>query len=72
MLKVAGPLRQRYPECKATSKVFNSPRLKMALYGYNMSTTTKVMYYVQGFLEVPNETGNVMIPMGLILLPPKP
>jgi hypothetical protein len=31
----------------------------------------KVMYYVRGFLGVPNETGNVITPTGLILLPPK-
>jgi hypothetical protein len=37
-----------------------------------MSTTSKVMYYVQGFDGVPNETGNVMILTALILLLLKP
>jgi hypothetical protein len=31
MPKVAGTLRQRYPECRAASKVFNRPRLNIAL-----------------------------------------
>jgi hypothetical protein len=30
------------------------------------------MYYVRGFCVAPNETGNVMISMGSILLPLKP
>jgi hypothetical protein len=68
MPKVPGTLRQRYSECRAALKVFNSPRLKMALYGYIMSITSKVMYYVRGFCGVPNEMGNVMTPTGLILL----
>jgi hypothetical protein len=37
-----------------------------------MSTTSNVMYYVCGFLRVPNEMGNVITPTGLILLPSKP
>jgi hypothetical protein len=46
MPKVVGTLRQRYPECREASKVFNSPHPKIALYGYNMSITLKVMYSV--------------------------
>jgi hypothetical protein len=72
MPKMAGTLRYMYPECRASLKVFNSPHSKMALYGYNMSTTSKVMYSMQGFFGVPNETGNVTTLMGLILLPLKP
>jgi hypothetical protein len=48
-LKVAGTLRQRYAKCKAASKVFRRPLPKIALYGYGMSTTSKVMYSVRGF-----------------------
>jgi hypothetical protein len=69
MPKVAGTLRQRYPECRAALKVFNSPRPKMVLYGYSMSTTSKVMYFVWGLFGMPNETSNVMTPMGSILFP---
>jgi hypothetical protein len=47
-LKVIGTLRQRYAECNAASKVFKRPLLKMALYGYGMSTTSNVMYSVRG------------------------
>jgi hypothetical protein len=46
--KVVGTLRQRYAECSTTSKVFNRPHPKMALYGYSMSTTSKVMHSVRG------------------------
>jgi hypothetical protein len=53
-------LRHRYPECRAASKVFNKPHPNIALYGYSISTTSKVMYSVQGFFKVPNETGNVI------------
>jgi hypothetical protein len=70
--KVTGTLRQRYAECKAALKVFKRPLLKMALYGYGISTTSNVMYLVQGFLGVPKDTGSVMAPTGLILFPPKP
>jgi hypothetical protein len=45
-LKVPGTLRQRYAECKVASKVFRRPLPKMALDGYGMSTTSKVMYSV--------------------------
>jgi hypothetical protein len=72
MSKVARTLRHKYPECRAASKVFNKARLNIALYGYNMSTTSTVMYSVQGFLGVPNDTGNVITQTGSILLPPKP
>jgi hypothetical protein len=72
MSKVAGTLRHQFPECKAASKVFNRPCPNMALYGYSMSMASKVMYSVRGFLGVPNKTGNVIAPTGLILLPPKP
>jgi hypothetical protein len=51
--------------------VTNNPFLKMALYGYNMSTTSKVMYSVRAFCGVPNETGKVITPTDSILLPPK-
>jgi hypothetical protein len=44
--KVTGILRQRYAECKAASKIFKRPLPKMALYGYGMSTISKVMYSV--------------------------
>jgi hypothetical protein len=46
--KVARTLRQRYVECKASSNVFNKPHPKMALYGYSISTMSKVMYFVRG------------------------
>jgi hypothetical protein len=72
MLKVAGTLRHRYPEFWVASKVINRPRPNMVLYGYSMSTTSKVLYSVHGFFGVSNETGNVIAPMGSILLPPKP
>jgi hypothetical protein len=52
--------------------VFSKPRSKMVLYGYSMSTTSKVMHYVRDFFGVPNDTDNVITPIGLILLPPKP
>jgi hypothetical protein len=42
--KVAGTLRQRYAECKAALKMFRRPLPKMALYGYVMSMTSKVIY----------------------------
>jgi ribosomal protein L10 len=71
-LKVASTLRQRYVECKATLKVFRRTIPKIALYGYGMSTTSKVMYSVRGFLGVPNDTGSVIVPTGLILFLPKP
>jgi hypothetical protein len=44
--KVAGILRQRYAECNTPSKVFRRPLRKIALYGYVISTTSKVMYSV--------------------------
>jgi hypothetical protein len=72
MPKVAGTLRQRYAECKATMKVYKRPLPKMALYGYGMSTTSNVMYSVRGFLGVPKDTGSVMAPTGSILFLPKP
>jgi hypothetical protein len=72
MSNVAGNLRQRYPKCKMASKVFNSPHLKMALYEYNRSTTSKVMYSARGIFGVPNEMGNIMTLTCSILLPPKP
>jgi hypothetical protein len=67
--KVVGTLRQRYAECSTTSKVFNRPHPKMALYGYSMSTTSKVMHSVRGGggVGVPKETGNVIILTGSIL-----
>jgi hypothetical protein len=70
--KVAGTLRHKYAECKAASNVFRSPLLKMVLYGYAMSTTSKVMYSMRAFLEVPKDTGSVMVPTSLILFLPKP
>jgi hypothetical protein len=36
-----------------------------------MSTTSNVMYFVRGFLEVSNEMSNVITLTGSILLPPK-
>jgi hypothetical protein len=66
--KVAGILRQRYPECRTASKVFSRPRPKIALYGCNISTTSKVMYYVRGFCGVSNEIGKVITSTGSILL----
>jgi hypothetical protein len=70
MPKVVGTLRHRYPECRVVLKVFNRPRPNIGLYGYSMSTTSKVIYSVRGFLGVPNEKGNVITPTGSILLPP--
>jgi hypothetical protein len=69
MSKVAGIMRQRYPECRAALKVFNKPHPKMALYGYIISTTSKVIYLVRGFCGVPNEAGRVMTPTDSILFP---
>jgi hypothetical protein len=69
--KVAGTLRQRYAKCKADSKVFRRPLRKMVLYGYVMSTTSKVIYSVQGFLGVWKDTGIVIVLSGLIFFPPK-
>jgi hypothetical protein len=40
----------------------------MALYGYNISTTSNVIYSVCGFCGVPNKMGKVMTLMGSILL----
>jgi hypothetical protein len=37
-----------------------------------MSTTSKVVYLVQGFLGLLKETGSVMTPTGSILFLPKP
>jgi hypothetical protein len=54
------------------SKVFKRPLLKIALYEYGMSTTSNVMYSVQGFLGVPMDTGSVMAPTGSILFSLKP
>jgi hypothetical protein len=65
--KVAGTLRQRYAECRMASKMFRRPHTKMALYGYVMSTTSKVMYSMRGFLGVPKDTGSVIVPTGSIL-----
>jgi hypothetical protein len=72
MSKVAGILSQRYPECRAALKVFNRPRPKIALYGYNLLTTSKVIYSMREFYEVPNRIGKVITPTGLILFPLKP
>jgi hypothetical protein len=69
--KVAETLRQRYAECRAASEVFSRPNPNMALYMYNMSTTSKVMYSVRGFFGVPKETGSVTTPTGLIFFPLK-
>jgi hypothetical protein len=55
-LKVAVILRQRYDECKVALKVFRRPLPKIALYGYGILTTSKVMYSVRGFLGVPKDT----------------
>jgi hypothetical protein len=70
MPKVAGTLRHRYPECREALKVFNRPHSNIA-FRYSMSTTSKVMYSVRGFIGVPNVTGNVITPIGSILLPLK-
>jgi hypothetical protein len=70
--KVAGTLRQRYVECKVAPKVFRRPLPKIVLYRYGMSTTSKVMYSMRGFLGVPKDTGSVIVQTGLILFPPKP
>jgi hypothetical protein len=70
--KVVVTLRHKYAECKAASNVFRSPLPKMALYGYAMSTTSKVMYSVRAFLGVPKDTGSVMVLKGSILFPLKP
>jgi hypothetical protein len=48
------------------------PLPKMALYGYGMSTTSKVMYSMRGFLGVPKDIGSVMAPTGSILFPRMP
>jgi hypothetical protein len=69
--KVIGTLRPRYADCKAALKVFKRPLLKMALYRYGMSTTSKVKYLVPGFLGAEGYR-SVMAPTGSILFPPKP
>jgi hypothetical protein len=69
--KVVGILRHRYAECKVVSKVFKRPLPKMVLYGYVMSTTLKVMYSVQRFLRVSNDTRSVIAQTGSILFPQK-
>jgi hypothetical protein len=61
-----------YHERRAALKVFSKPHPKMALYGYSISITLKVIYYVCGFCGVPNEMGKVMTPTGSILFPSKP
>jgi hypothetical protein len=70
--KVTGILRHRYAEGNAALNVFRRPLSKIALYGYAMSTTSKVMYSVRGFLGVLKDTGSVMAQTGSILFPPKP
>jgi uncharacterized membrane protein YuzA (DUF378 family) len=42
------------------------------LYGYSISTTSKVIYFVSGFCGVSSETWKVMTLIGSILLPLKP
>jgi hypothetical protein len=37
-----------------------------------MSTMSKVMYSVQALDKLPKDTGNDMVPIGSIFLPPKP
>jgi hypothetical protein len=54
------------------SKVLRNPLPKMALYGYDISTTSKVMYYVQAFDNVLKDTGNDIDPPSSIFLPSKP
>jgi hypothetical protein len=71
-LKVAGILRRRYVKWKAASNIFRKTLLKMAFYGYVMSTTSKVIYSMQGFLGLPKDTRSVMAPMGSILFLLKP
>jgi hypothetical protein len=70
--KVAGILRHMCAECKAASNVFRRPLLKIALYGYVISTMSKVMYSVQGFFVVSKDTRSVMALTDSILFPPKP
>jgi hypothetical protein len=72
ILKVAGTLTWRYAECKAASKVFKRPLLKMVLYGYGMSTMSNMMYSVWVFLGVPKDKWSAMNPTGSILFPLKP
>jgi hypothetical protein len=67
---VTGTLRQRYAKCKAASNVFKRPLSKIALYGYDMSTTSNVMYSVRGFLGVPKDTWNVIALTSSIPFPP--
>jgi hypothetical protein len=69
--KVADILRHMYANCKAASNVFRRPLPKIALYGYVISTISKVMYSVWGFLGLMKDTGSVMALAGLILFPLK-
>jgi hypothetical protein len=71
-LKVANTLRQRYAKCRVALKMFRRPLPKMVFYGYVMSTTSKVMYSMRGFLGVSKDTGSVIVLIGSILFPPKP
>jgi hypothetical protein len=67
-LKVDGILRRRYAGCKMALKVFRRPLPKIALYGYVISTTSKVMNFVQGFWECSKDTESVIAPTVSILL----
>jgi hypothetical protein len=70
--KVTGILRHKYAECNTASNIFRRPLPKMASCGYVISTTSKVMYSVRGFLVIPKDTGSVMAPTDSILFPSKP
>jgi hypothetical protein len=66
------PQQSWHLEWSMASKVLSKPQQKIALYGYCMSTTSKVTYLVLAFCRLPKDTGSDMEPMGSILLPPKP
>jgi hypothetical protein len=52
--------------------MFRRPLPKMILYGYVMSTTSKVVYLVRGFLGLQKDTGSVIALTGSIILLPEP
>jgi hypothetical protein len=60
--KVAGTLRQRYAEGRAASKVFSRPCPNMALYGYSMSTTSKLCIQCGGSLGCQRKQAVLQLP----------
>jgi hypothetical protein len=57
--------------CGVASKVFSNALQKIALYGYCMSTMSKVMYNVLRLFGFLKDTCSVITPTGSILFPSK-